>query len=1076
MQTFRLHAPSNILVSYCSVDWRWAEWITWQLEDVGHTTTLYAWSFEEQGSKMTLNMQELLQRADILLVIVSPDYLNFLYTQPEWETTFKQQLIQKKQKLLLVHIYECKHHFRGPIASLPCLDLVRSDEVQAREMLLTFVDGDHKMAPMPPAFPIQGKQANTHASMPATPLSPWNVPYPRNPFFTGGKQQLQTLHNALHKNADVQPQALYGPRGIGKTALALEYAYRYREEYQAVLWVQANSYDLFRADLSALCTTLHLPEQDEPDQHIQCRAVKRWLQEHTQWLLILDNVEDFAIIHDLLPLSAKGALLLTTHTAHTVQVRKVAQCCEVGPMDAEIAVLFLLRRSRRIAKDTPFEDIAEGERQAALGLVRQLDCIPLALQQAAAYIEQTGCTLMSYLELYRQLRIKLLKTYHALLSTQLEPLVVTWFLAFKKLAQTHPLAVELLRFCAILAADEMPEMLVTEAINSLDVFLQTSSETPSVEASITQLQQFALISSHQVRKTLLLPHYIQQFLLYDIDAEAQQQYAERAIQIVDRVFPDDEYLPWQQSFLYLLHARACLKLIAQWRITTLEAAHFLSRIGSYLLTQARYAEAELFFKQALDIWEGTQDPRHAQLVQLLTNLGTAYEGLGLYAQAEPLYERALVIDEQKWGVEHLNVAASLNNLAALYSVQGKYTQAEPLYLRAIALYEAEREPGHADLAISFNNLAALYYMQGQYAPADQLCQQALAIWESQEEQEHPYRIPCLNNAARLLCSQAKYVQAEQLFKRALQLCKTLLGSEHPFAATVLNNLGELYHIQDKCTQAEAAYQQALSIREQRLGASHPEIAITLNNLTRLYYDQGRYVQAELLCKRAFGICTQTVGMAHPTTTLAIRNQAMLYRARGQYVQALARYEQALEISQRMVVTPHPHIASLLHEQAVCYHLQGNYTQAETLYQQALTMREQIFGSQHPDVALTLHQLARLYYEQAKYGQMQPLAKVASTPDSYMLFPPDRANTLNDAKNVILFHPDKKKYTEAEQLYQRTLSILIQAFGSQHRAVAQTLEHYAMLLRKSSRSTEAAHLEERIRTIRKKWQEDELLQA
>jgi tetratricopeptide (TPR) repeat protein len=1072
MQTSRLHSTRNILVSYCSVDWRWAEWIAWQLGEAGHTTILHAWSFEQQESKETLEVQALLQKAEQTLMIVSADYLNYLYTQPEWASILCHYLLQKSQsthnspRVALVQVRECRHNFKEPLRALPYLDLVGCDEARSRELLLTFIEGRCHTTLVPPSFPAPERPASKstggpHPALPESTLPTWNIPYPRDPFFTGGKKLLHTLHDTLTAATCTQPQALLGPCGIGKTALALEYAYRYRDDYQAVLWVRASSPDLFQADLAALCTTLHLAQQNEPDQSAQYHAVKRWLHEHTGWLLILDAVDDMTTISDVLPLARTGFLLLTTRSP---QLQKIAHCHELAPMEAEIAVLFLLRRSQRISRDTPFEDITQSDRQAALALAQQLQYLPLALRQAAAYIEQTSCGLPHYLDMYRQLHITLLKKYETMLTTTLATLVVTWFLAFRKLAQTHPLAIELLQFCACFHTDEIPEMMIAEATNYLDSFLQTSSEAPSVEDCLTKLTQFALISAHASRKTLALPSYIHDFLYEEMDAETQQHYAERAIQVIDRVFPDDEYIPWSQCFPYLLHARSCLLLIDQWNINTIETAHFLNRVGAYLLAHAHYSEAELFYKHALDIWQAAGDPKHTQLVQLLTSLGITYEGQGLYAQAEPLYERALAIDQQKWGAEHLNVAASLNNLASLYYVQGKYTQAEPLYLRATALYESAVESGHPDLAISFNNLAALYYMQGKYAQADQLCQQALAIWEAQAEQEHPHRIPCLNNAARLACAQAKYSQAERLFQRALQLSKSLLGSEHPLVGTVLNNLGELYHIMGKYAQAQTTYQQALHIREHRLGLNHPEVASTLNNLARLHYDQGQYVQAELICKRAYAICEQTVGVEHLTTMFTLRNQALLSCTCGHYTQAIALYQQAMAISHKLVGELHPYVASLLHDMAACYHLQADYTQAETLYQQALLIREQALGSNHPDVALTLHQLARLYYDQAKYGQLQPL------------FTLERPASSNEMENVILFSPDQEKYAQAELLYQRALSIMTQTLGSHHRDVAQLLEHYAALLRKSERTTEALHLEERGRAIRAKFQQDELLQT
>src|SRR2546423_14503165 len=132
----------------------------------------------------------------------------------------------------------------------------------------------------------------------------WNVPFRRNPFFTGRETVVAQVHSLLHagKTAALsQPPAISGVGGIGKTQTAVEYAYRYREEYQHVLWVQANTSETLLANFVALAKLLSLPEQDAPEQQIIVHALKQWLETHSDWLLIFDNGDDLAMVHDFLP-------------------------------------------------------------------------------------------------------------------------------------------------------------------------------------------------------------------------------------------------------------------------------------------------------------------------------------------------------------------------------------------------------------------------------------------------------------------------------------------------------------------------------------------------------------------------------------------------------------------------------------------------------------------------------------------------------------------------------------------------------------------------------------------------------
>ncbi|MEM7031346.1 MAG: hypothetical protein AAF629_17425, partial [Chloroflexota bacterium] len=127
----------------------------------------------------------------------------------------------------------------------------------------------------------------------------WNVPYEYNFDFTGREAYLNALRdqlNAQHTAALTQPQAIHGLGGIGKTQIALKYAYEHREDYQLVWWLRAEEPNTLAADFASLASELNLPQQYDQDQTKVIQAIKTWLSTANDWLMIFDNAPDQATI------------------------------------------------------------------------------------------------------------------------------------------------------------------------------------------------------------------------------------------------------------------------------------------------------------------------------------------------------------------------------------------------------------------------------------------------------------------------------------------------------------------------------------------------------------------------------------------------------------------------------------------------------------------------------------------------------------------------------------------------------------------------------------------------------------
>ncbi|HJT59893.1 MAG TPA: FxSxx-COOH system tetratricopeptide repeat protein [Ktedonobacteraceae bacterium] len=876
----------------------------------------------------------------------------------------------------------------------------------------------------------------------------WNVPYRRNLFFTGREEILEHIHEALHTSNTAclaQIQGITGLGGIGKTQTALEYAYRYHNDYRAVLWARADAPNTLTAEFVSIAHLLRLPERNEQDQRRVVDAVTRWLRTNSHWLLILDNVEDIAGVEPFLPKAGRGHILLTTRVR---ALGGVAQRIEIGKMQLEVGALLLLRRAGLLPLAAVLDDALTEDRTLSLQITQEMDGFPLALDQAGAYIREIACTLSTYLALFQVCRTDLLKEQSAE-STYPDSVATTWSLSFEKVARQNPAAAELLHLLAFLYPDGIPEEVVTEAaVHMGEVLEPVATEPLLLNGVFRELLRYSLIYRDPDTQTLTIHRLVQAVFHSKMEQNVQLLWAIRAVQAVNEIFPGVEFATWTRCQRYLLQAQKCAELIEEWDLMFANAARLLNQTAAYLRTRGRYDDAEPLYQQALLIWQHELGSTHPYVAACCNNLALVYAEQGNYEQAESFYQLALAIWQQM-GNERGNLATGFNNLGRLYLKQGRYEQAEQLFQAALQLREQLLGPLHPDTATVFHNLAELFLIRGQYSEAEQYYQRAHAIREQRLGQHHPETMASLEGLTRLYSHQGKYSLAVPLLEDILATYETVLDPQHPEIATLLNNLASLYEALGKYEQVEKIYLRALAIREQRLGPLHPDVASTLNNLAGHYSSQGKYQQAESLYQRAAAIYEQALGLEHPHTATNLNNLADLYRSQEKYEQAEALYQKAISIFRLVLGNEHPDTVAGLSNLALLYEIQGKYEKAERIMLDVVALEEQTLGLDHPRTAVTLHNLAGLYRIQKRYEQAEQLYERVLAIWKRILEPghPRIAASLH---NLALLYAEQGRYAEAEDLYWQALTILLQTHDITHPDTTILLNNYADLLEKTGR--------------------------
>jgi transcriptional regulator with XRE-family HTH domain len=484
-----------------------------------------------------------------------------------------------------------------------------------------------------PTAPLEGdaRHDEGHSTqVPTASSALWTVPHLRNPYFTGREELLCLLdeHFAVpspdestlpRRLALTQTLALTGLGGIGKTQIAVEYAYRTYEQgiYTHIFWMHAASEEALLTSVTSLAALLPaFAAANETDQHTLVDAIKQWLERCPQrWLLIVDNADDLSSIQSYVPRHGNGSILLTTRAQ---AVGSLATAIPVEKMSFVEATQLLLRRAQRV------EHASQQEVHATQELVVALDYLPLALDQVGAYLEEAGCSIAHYLQLYQRHRSALLARRGMQATNYPDSVATTWLLSFERLLRTNPVAIQMLQLCAFLAPDHIPEELLREGARYWPEGLQQTVTDPvAFDAVLVALQSFSLIKRQPAEQQVSLHHLVQVVHMEMLTPQEQQQWAERVVKAVNLLFPRqaEEVSFWPQCQRYLEQAQACAQLIQQHQLRLVEAADLLDRAGTYLFVHASYSQAEALYLQALHLREEVLGTQHPETASSLHHLG-----------------------------------------------------------------------------------------------------------------------------------------------------------------------------------------------------------------------------------------------------------------------------------------------------------------------------------------------------------------------------------------------------------------------------------------------------------------------
>lgn len=730
------------------------------------------------------------------------------------------------------------------------------------------------------------------------------LPYHRNAVFTGRSAELQQLAEVLLPaempgDGLTKSVAITGMGGLGKTQLAVEFAYRYGRYFPGgVYWLNMaepdNVYILVaalghegRMNLFADKDNLSLPRQSE--------IVKRAWQEPVPRLLIFDNCDDDHVAADWLPVSGGCRVIITSryhHWSRTLPVTAVP--LHTLPRHESIALL------KTLTDNLSTED--------ANRIAAEVGDWPLALQLAGSFLGRYKTIQpQTYLQQLREqqlLQHSSLQGDHTRYSPTGHELDIarTFAVSLNRLDSTDPVdsaARRLLVSAACLAANEpIPFALLYQAIH---LEPEAAPATELWQAGSNRLLSLGFLNAID-EQTVIMHHLVALFTITSLVDDAELAEVETAVAhaLIQQL---EIHRQAYNSLATLPFSATHLRHVANQALSYEDdlAGRLGNLMGEHLVEITNFKEAQTYLDQAQAFIHQRFGPTSLEMAEWANIMGNLHSEMGQYENAEPYFRQALEIRRQAFGDNHLDVATCLNNMAIIYLRMGLYTMAKPYLEEALSIRDRLLGPDHSLTSAILNNLGAMHNFLGDRPQARFYFEQVLAVREQTLGKEHPLTATTLNNLGDLLSRMGEEGAGRPYLERALAIREQHLGQDHPLTMACQTNLAELLSRIGDYEQAQKHLEKALVSAMSKLGESHPLTARILNTLGVLFTRMGILGEAQKYLEQALHIREEVKGKAHQDTAYSLICLGELCLARHEPDLARPLLEHAVAILEPIVL-------------------------------------------------------------------------------------------------------------------------------------------------------------------------------
>ena len=855
----------------------------------------------------------------------------------------------------------------------------------------------------------------------------FKVPYLRNQFFTGRQDILEDVHHALTQESAVaitQVKAISGLGGIGKTQTAVEYAYRYfydTQTYDYVFWIRSDSAEILHNEFANIASQLALPIATGGNTQDIIQVVKAWFTNNNNWLLIFDNADEPSILVDYIPPNPTGKILLTSR-ADMFDMLGIAAPQMLGAFAEIESVDFLFRRTNRERTDE--------QQIAAVDLHKELEGLPLALEQAAAYMVRKRLSFPTYLNLYRKRGVGFLERTSPQMGKYPTSVLRTWTLNFEAVQEESPDSVEALKICAFLASGSI---LLTFALScgmfmgESTIEILRSGDTDEiflvVGNMLSPLAQYSLIQWQSEEHFYFDIHRLVQAVMRDsLSVEEIEEYIDKAIKVLLASAPQELEKSSKKYNFYLTaqistvrHGGEIAGYAKSRSIHTEMVGHMWLLLGRTMLSLNNFKYAEAAFVTAVDVFskkDGISDIETQ--ISLFFHMGICGFSQKLYTAVKPCFEKA---KELSYESENRKIMLFCEFYLMLIDIFENEAETEIPRILKQSLDNTLEKSGKDDT------------VENDYIEDCDGSDESPETLFDVVSPDDPDSCDLVYLAALIAQKSGLLQQADDLFRVCIQLSVNHYGIDHPATFQANEGLAGVFLEGGHYEAAEKVYKEVIRSQLKQRYYVYSGIEGTMFNLACVFARQEKHEQAAVLFEDAISINKYISGPQ--LNSVRMRHAlGLIYTQLHEYRKAEKHLRQAGHTAYNLLGKEHHSLIGIFSAYAlVLGHMKDApdyYRCAEYWFRTAIRLNLKIFGEE-PKLMAHIQNFASFLYYGERYKEAASLLRYNI--NLHKRFFPDelaeRINYLAYLANAIFA---QGKTVEAWNTYQEIFSILEELWG------------------------------------------------